>query len=66
MKLYGAHTLKILGKWKSKQYKWWNLLDSMFVYPVFVYGEEPHRALVDCEQTRLLIKKVIDLVNDSI
>jgi len=49
---------------KNKTYKWWKLLDAMLVYPECAYGDNPHRALVDCEQTRLLTKKLIELANN--
>ena len=64
MKLYAAHVGKFKDNGKNKEYKWWKLLDAMLVYPECAYGDKPHRALVDCEQTRLLTKKLIELANN--
>lgn len=64
MKLYAAHVGKFKDNGKNKEYKWWKLSDAMFVYPECAYGDKPHRALVDCEQTRLLTKKLIKLANN--
>ncbi len=64
MKAYAAH----VGKYKSDeyrtQYKWWKLEDAIFVYPECAIGGTPHRALVDCEQTRRLTKKLKNVCNE--
>jgi|TARA_R110002153_G_scaffold120048_2_gene265235 DNA polymerase-3 subunit epsilon len=64
MKLYAAHVGQFKDNGKNKEYKWWKLLDAMLVYPECAYGDKPHRALVDCEQTRRLTKQLIELANN--
>tara|TARA_B100001093_G_scaffold314449_1_gene300017 strand:+ start:109 stop:822 length:714 start_codon:yes stop_codon:yes gene_type:complete len=65
MKLYAAQVDRFKENGKNKEYKRWKLLDAMLVYPECAYGDKPHRALVDCEQTRLLTKKLIKSANTA-